>query len=37
MNKYRIYNAEKRRLANMGLTPKQYEQELKKLCKRLGV
>ena len=37
MNKYRAYEAEKRRLNEKNLPPKEYEAELKKLIERLKI
>ena len=37
MNKYKIYEKEKRKLQQMNLTPKEYEEKLKELCELLGL
>ena len=37
MNKYKIYEKEKRKLQQMNLTPSEYEEKLKKIAKRLGI
>jgi|WetSurMetagenome_2_1015567.scaffolds.fasta_scaffold43289_3 hypothetical protein len=36
-NKWLTYEQEKRKLQDMDLTPKEYEIEIRKLCRRLGV
>ena len=37
MNKYTIYEKEKRKLQQMNLTPSEYEEKIKKLCKKLKI
>ena len=37
MDKYKIYESEKRKLQNQGLEPMEYEEEVRKLADRLGI
>lgn len=36
-NKYFLYEVEKEILMEMNLPPKEYQEEIKKLCERLGL
>ena len=37
MNKYKQYEIEKAALRNKGLTPKEYEQAIKKIARKLKI
>ena len=37
MDKYKVYEAEKRKLQEKGLSPAEYEAEIRKLAERLGL
>ena len=37
MNKQELYEQEKKKLQQMDLTPKEYEEKIKKLCKKLKI
>lgn len=37
MNKWIIYESEKKKLQAKYLTPEQYEKAIKELCKKIGV
>ena len=37
MDIYRIYEEEKKKLQEMNLTPQEYEEKIKELCKKLKI
>lgn len=36
-NKWIIYEQEKQKIQNIGLTPKEYEREINRICNELGI